>query len=145
MMVAYAADGFENVATGVHGGASAEKVPQRLQRVDGHEDPMPAVWQDLICDGEILYGIAPGGGGYGPADRRNPDAVAKDVSEKWISAERARDIYKGFAVAGVGTRDNRRRHRDTGGTLCDANAVGHFCYCELHRNTKPVSQNGGCD
>jgi N-methylhydantoinase B len=35
-----------------------------------------------------------GGGGYGPADERDPYLVFKDVVEEKVSRQRARDIYK---------------------------------------------------
>jgi len=35
-----------------------------------------------------------GGGGYGEPDARDPAQVAKGVAEGWISAQRARDVYR---------------------------------------------------
>jgi N-methylhydantoinase B len=35
-----------------------------------------------------------GGGGYGPPAERAAERVAHDVAEGWISAERARDVYR---------------------------------------------------
>ena len=37
---------------------------------------------------------ARGGGGYGPPSEREPEQVRRDVAERWISAERARDVYR---------------------------------------------------
>ena len=35
-----------------------------------------------------------GGGGYGPPEERDREAVLRDVREGKVSRERARDIYK---------------------------------------------------
>ena len=36
---------------------------------------------------------APGGGGYGPASRRAPDRVARDVRRRYYTAEQARERF----------------------------------------------------
>lgn len=43
--------------------------------------------------GDIVEVITPGAGGYGPPSGRSPEQVARDVAEKRISAEMARDVY----------------------------------------------------
>jgi N-methylhydantoinase B len=40
-----------------------------------------------------LISQAPGGGGYGDPLDRDPERVAWDVREGWISIDRARSIY----------------------------------------------------
>jgi N-methylhydantoinase B len=50
-----------------------------------------------IKPGERLVSLTGGGGGYGSPLQRDPDLVARDVSEGWISVERARTVY-GVAV-----------------------------------------------
>jgi N-methylhydantoinase B len=35
-----------------------------------------------------------GGGGFGDPAQRDPEKVARDVREGWISAQRGREIYK---------------------------------------------------
>lgn len=42
---------------------------------------------------EIDHASISCGGGYGPPHERAPEKVLHDVREKWISRERARDIY----------------------------------------------------
>jgi N-methylhydantoinase B len=42
---------------------------------------------------QTVVSYANGGGGFGDPRTREPDRVAFDVREKWISAERARDVY----------------------------------------------------
>ena len=43
---------------------------------------------------------SPGGGGYGPARERAPDAVARDVRLGYVSRDQAREAY------GVAVNDN---------------------------------------
>jgi N-methylhydantoinase B len=40
-----------------------------------------------------VISYTPGGGGYGPPLERDPERVQKDVTEGWITRERARDAY----------------------------------------------------
>jgi N-methylhydantoinase B len=47
-----------------------------------------------LRDGERIVSITCGGGGYGPPAEREPEAVRRDVVEGWISAERARAVYR---------------------------------------------------
>ena len=49
-----------------------------------------------------------GGGGYGPAWERDPEAVLRDVFEEKISAERARDVYGVVIDANDGSVDMAR-------------------------------------
>ena len=46
----------------------------------------------LKADDVVSYRTA-GGGGYGPAEDRDPDAVLRDVRDGKVSLERARQIY----------------------------------------------------
>ena len=46
-----------------------------------------------LADGETLVGESCSGGGYGPAVERDPQLVARDVLERFITPERARDAY----------------------------------------------------
>lgn len=47
-----------------------------------------------LAPGEVISVQTPGGGGYGPPDQRDPEAVARDVRLGKVSAERARSIYR---------------------------------------------------
>jgi N-methylhydantoinase B len=60
----------------LHGGADA------LNRGSG-----------LLRKGEIIEVVTAGSGGYGPAERRDPEAVRRDVSEGCIDADTAREFY----------------------------------------------------
>ena len=43
--------------------------------------------------GERLVSHIPGGGGVGPARERDPEALARDVREGYVSPEAAREEY----------------------------------------------------
>ena len=51
-----------------------------------------------LVPGDVISVRTCGGGGYGPAEEREPERVLRDVLEGKVSAERARDIYR-VAVA----------------------------------------------
>jgi N-methylhydantoinase B len=44
--------------------------------------------------GDVISVRTCGGGGYGPPEEREPAAVARDVAEGKVSAERAREVYR---------------------------------------------------
>jgi len=46
-----------------------------------------------LRDGDQVKILMPGGGGYGPADRRDRALVRRDVEEGFVSAEAARTVY----------------------------------------------------
>jgi N-methylhydantoinase B len=54
--------------------------------------------QHPVAAGEIVRIMTGGGGGYGPPAERDPEAVLRDVSEGYVSAEAACRDY-GFAAA----------------------------------------------
>lgn len=61
----------------------------------------------LLQPGEAILATTCGGGGYGLPGERSPEAVAHDVAEGWVSAERARHVYR-VAVDGDGGVDVER-------------------------------------
>jgi N-methylhydantoinase B len=67
-------------STGAVRTASGELLhPKRQQRIEG---------------GERVILSLPGGGGFGAATEREPETVARDVTDGLVSVERARDVYK---------------------------------------------------
>jgi N-methylhydantoinase B len=58
----------------------------------------------VIPDGERLLLLLPGGGGMGDAATRDPAAVARDVRDGLVSADRARTVYK-VAIDALGGVD----------------------------------------
>jgi len=57
-----------------------------------------------LAPGEGFWSRSGGGGGYGPPHEREPERVAFDVAEEYITAEEARDIY-GVALDEDGSVD----------------------------------------
>jgi N-methylhydantoinase B len=57
---------------------------------------LPSVSAETIRPGEFIVGSDCGGGGYGSPLERDPDRVHLDVLEKYVSIEKARDIYGVF-------------------------------------------------
>ena len=47
----------------------------------------------MIAPGERMVAQTAGGGGYGPPTERDPEAVARDVAEGWITPGRAAEVY----------------------------------------------------
>jgi N-methylhydantoinase B len=103
--VVYLSDGTYNASVGVRGGMPGACASQRRLAVDGTlSDELGGYAQVTLLPGELLVGQTCGGGGYGPPHEREPGRVLADVSEGWISAERARDVY-GVCVDGDGGLD----------------------------------------
>jgi len=102
--IAYGADGHLNPPKGVRGGGEGGRADQHVRRADGSLERLPACAQVQLAEGEMILAISTGGGGYGPAIARDPDAVAHDVGEGWISAERARAVY-GVILDATGALD----------------------------------------
>ncbi|WP_348647211.1 hydantoinase B/oxoprolinase family protein [Aestuariivirga sp. YIM B02566] len=115
MQVAYVSDGTVNAARGVRGGGAGGKADQFRVRRDGTLQRLDACAQVTIHEGERLLSISCGGGGYGNPAEREAETVARDVAEKWISAQRARDVYR-VAVSEDGSLDRnetvRLRHAE---------------------------------
>ena len=47
----------------------------------------------LCQKGDVIQFLSAGGGGYGDANERNPEAVAQDVRNGYVSVEKAREDY----------------------------------------------------
>lgn len=84
-------------AWGVQGGGAG--TPSRFTRNPDGNDPVELGNADIVPlkPGDILRVQGPGGGGYGPAHRRDPALVLKDVHGGFVSAEAARRLY-GVAI-----------------------------------------------
>lgn len=101
---------------GVLGGDPAAMTRFRYQQDDGfHTPPMVSKMVGIrIRKGQRLRLETPGGGGYGPARERSPDAVAADVRLGYVTPEAAARDY-GVAVAADGTVDVAETRRLRGG------------------------------
>jgi N-methylhydantoinase B len=91
---------------GVVGGGEAAKNRFTYQQGNSFETPkqVSKMVGISIARGEKLLLETPGGGGYGEARRRDPDAVMRDVRLGFVSHEAARRDY-GVAVRDDGTLD----------------------------------------
>lgn len=93
MTVSYTFDGHENPARGVRGGLTGRASDGWKLDRDGNRAPIPMASTEVIVAGERLVSVTGGGGGYGSPLDRDPELVAHDASEGWVSVARARDIY----------------------------------------------------
>jgi len=55
----------------------------------------PAIFMNCVISGndQVLL-RSPGGGGYGPPEQREPEAVLRDVQQGFVSPQAAREFYK---------------------------------------------------
>ncbi|MGL5733926.1 MAG: hydantoinase B/oxoprolinase family protein, partial [Beijerinckiaceae bacterium] len=82
---------------GVGGGAPAALNQFHWQDTDGHWQSAPMaskVTGIALKQGRRLRLESPGGGGWGRAERRAPDAVARDLRRGFIDQEIARQTYR---------------------------------------------------
>ncbi|SEJ95134.1 N-methylhydantoinase B [Sphingobium sp. AP50] len=91
--VAYGADGHVNPPKGVRGGGCGGRADQHIRRADGSVERLPACAQVRMTQGEAILATSTGGGGYGDPYARDPQAVAEDAREGWVSIDRARTVY----------------------------------------------------
>jgi N-methylhydantoinase B len=74
------------------------------------ELPNAKVLAQPLKAGDAITLAAGGGGGFGPPDQRDPERVAHDVRQGYVSAEAARDIYR-VALTGSGDVDAEKTSR----------------------------------
>ena len=102
--VGFACDGVINPAQGVRGGGPGALAVAYLRRGSGSREVLPGSSHLVVAQGESLISLTAGGGGYGLPSKRAPERVAKDVKEGWITAERARAVYR-VAIGPAGDID----------------------------------------
>jgi len=91
--VVYASDGTVHAAQGVRGGSAGHSAAQRIRSADGRLRDAPPHGSVTLDVGERIVAVAAAGGGYGDPRLREPEVVARDVAEGWITRARARDVY----------------------------------------------------
>jgi N-methylhydantoinase B len=91
--VAYVSDGNANPAAGTRGGLAGGPSSQFKRCADGSLDAVPGCAEVVIRPNEAMVSISCGGGGYGSPVERDPERVAADVREGWVSRDRAEKIY----------------------------------------------------
>ena len=123
MTVAYTFEGHENPAARASA-AAAPAAPRTAGSsiADGNrvDIPMAAAMRSSPASGSLSR--TGGGGGYGDPLTRDPESVADDVREGWVSPARARSEYgviltgdginpSGLAVDESATRSEREERR----------------------------------
>jgi len=91
--VVYVSDGAVNASKGTLGGLNGAVCQNFLMRRDGSLEKLPACADIILKPGENVASYCTGGGGYGPPHERPAEKVRHDVEEKWITKERAYEIY----------------------------------------------------
>lgn len=87
-------DGHEVPAQGVHGGLAGSPAKAIRRHADGTEDTLPGYHKIVLRNGETIISVSGSGPGYGAPAARDPERVLRDVSEGWVSAERAETVYR---------------------------------------------------
>ena len=93
MEVVNGGDGSRIPAHGVRGGGAGTRMQMWRRRRDGSLEELDTFHRITLADGETLVGASCSGGGYGPPTAREPERVGKDVCDRFISVERARQVY----------------------------------------------------
>ena len=80
----------------------------------GRRQRLPSKITTTLTEGDKVFIVTPGGGGRGDPNRRDPEAVRRDVEEGFVSRERAGDAYgvvldDGGRVDGAATRSRREK------------------------------------
>ncbi len=78
---------------GLFGGLPASKARAFVVRRGGGEEEIPSKRDLILNEGDKLYMVTPGGGGYGDPLRRNLEFVLRDVLDRRVSLEAAADDY----------------------------------------------------
>ncbi len=102
--VAYVSDGGINGSKGVRGGLGGATSGQFKITRNGEHEELPNCAVVTLTEGELVGSQSCGGGGYGSPLDRDPEMVAHDVREEYVSADRAALIY-GVVVDGDGRLD----------------------------------------
>ncbi len=80
---------------GVAGGEGGAMNVFRYEQSDGwHQPPLTSKMLGIkLATGQAVRLETPGGGGYGPAQDRSAEAVARDVSLGYLTPEKATELY----------------------------------------------------
>jgi len=100
----FLSDGTVNPPRGVRGGHSGGRAAQFRRSADGNLTPLDLCGSVVLEADERLVSVSTGGGGYGPPQEREPDRVAEDVREGWITPAHAAEVYR-VAVSESGEID----------------------------------------
>jgi N-methylhydantoinase B len=108
--VGYVSDGAINSAKGTRGGLNGSPSRQFKRLRNSQIERLDSCAQIRLQPGEFVWSLSCGGGGYGSPLDRDPERVRLDVSEGYVSVERARIVY-GVVIATDGTVDEEETTR----------------------------------
>ncbi|MBL8129581.1 MAG: hydantoinase B/oxoprolinase family protein, partial [Chloroflexia bacterium] len=121
MRAFYVTDGCHFPPRGVRGGGDAAPSLPYVVHTDGEIEDLPTIANHDVQAGELLLHLLSGGGGYGDPLEREVERVREDVLSRFITFERARDVYgvvftgteltDALAVDAAGTSRQRERLR----------------------------------
>ena len=103
--IVYASDGSINQPRGVRGGDPGRPASAQRRLGSGALEELPNCSRITLTPGETIISICCSGAGYGDPLEREPDAVASDVLERYITRERAEAVY-GVVVDAKGEVDH---------------------------------------
>ena len=90
-------DRFHFRPWGRKGGAGGTPGRTYLIDADGKTKAIPKIEVLRLEPGQTIHIVSPGGGGFGDAFERDPEAVLRDVEDGFVTIEGARDDY-GVAI-----------------------------------------------
>lgn len=93
MHVVYVSDGNLSPAQGARGGLPGARAEQYKRTPEGELEPLEPCAVVQLQPGETIISKSCGGGGYGVPAERDADAVRHDITEGWVSAARAEEVY----------------------------------------------------
>jgi N-methylhydantoinase B len=89
-------DRNEDVPWGIFGGGEGVTAAVRMHNHTEDTPPIdvPAKISGLRAEaGDVITYLSPGGGGYGPSLKRDPNKVLDDLLDGYITPDHARDVY----------------------------------------------------
>jgi N-methylhydantoinase B len=100
--------------SGVRRMFAERRIPADLGELGGRMEIVAPHLETDLGDGDVYYTQWQGGGGYGDPLLRDPESVCRDVADRKVSPDAARDLYGVVATAGGavdGDRTERQRAR----------------------------------
>ncbi len=89
----WSTDGAVHGAIGARGAYPGARAAQFRRGRDGSLTELPGMGEARLLPGETIVASSSAGAGYGLPWERDPARVLHDVSEAWVSAEQAREVY----------------------------------------------------
>jgi N-methylhydantoinase B len=87
------------------------RMPLEKGDIDGDVEVMPPKYQTQQASDDIYYCLLQGGGGYGDPIDRNPERVAADVRNDYVSREQAHKTYGVVLDSDGDVRQERTQNR----------------------------------